>query len=212
MQLYDDILLFIPFEKAAEFFEMPSNNVTSYEIMLSDKSRIAELALEIEDFLGYPHYALTVYDLHRSIFLWIELQQEPIPIVLGLITIVAVLNIITTLLITVVEKTHTIGILRTLGLSRRKVLGIFLYRGFKIGLTGTIIGSTIGYGFCIIQQKYEIIKLQGDIYFLDALPVHFDVLHLLLIASLTLVFSVLASMFPALAALKITPLKAIRFK
>ena len=93
---------------------LPPGSVSGFNIMAAPDS-IASVAANIESTMGYPYYALTMYDMYPNIFAWIELQKKPIPIVLGLIVIVAAFNIVATMLMIVLEKTHTIGILKTLG-------------------------------------------------------------------------------------------------
>jgi len=212
MVQYDDILIFIPYQRALKLFDMPENSASIYQIMLGNIQDSPKLADTIESFLRYPYFALTVYNYHGSIFSWIEIQKEPIPIVLGLISIVAVLNIITSLLITIVEKTNTIGILRALGLDNRKILGIFIYKGFSIGLRGTAAGLFLAYMFTIIQINYSIIRLNGEIYFLDVLPMEIVPEHYIIVASISMALTLLATLIPAFIAVKVTPLKAIQFK
>lgn len=212
MAEYDDIYVYIPFQKAVDFFMLPENAINHFEINLSDINLAQKKSTQIEELLGYPYYSRTVFDIHRSIFAWIELQKKPIPIVLALISIVAVLNIITTLLITVVEKTKSIGILRTLGMNNRSILSIFLVQGVTISLIGTLIGSGIGLLFYWLQSNFEIIKLSGEVYFLDVLPVEFALWHYVIVIGVSLILAFLGTLIPSLVAVKITPLKAIRFR
>lgn len=212
MAQYDDVFIYMPFAAAAEFFRYPEGSASSFEIMVSDVERAGELSEKISTRLGYPYFTLTVFDLHASMFAWIDLQKEPIPIVLTLISIVAVMNIISTLLIIVVEKTNSIGILRALGMRSRNILSIFIVQGVSIGLAGTLLGSGIGAGLCFLQQQFGIISLQGDVYFLDAVPISMLPWHFAVIIGMSLLLSFLATLIPALVATRINPLRAIKFK
>jgi lipoprotein-releasing system permease protein len=212
MVQYDDILVFIPYYRGLKLLEMPDFSASNYQIMLSDMYDAPKLVDSVESFLRYPYFALTVFNYHGSIFSWIEIQKQPIPIVLGLISIVAVLNIITSLLITIVEKTNSIGILRALGLDNRKIISIFLIKGFGIGLKGTISGLGLAYLFCILQKNYGFIRLKGEIYFLDVLPVEIVAQHYIIVGIISMVLAVTATIIPAIIASKVTPLKAIQFK
>ncbi|MFH1049963.1 MAG: FtsX-like permease family protein [bacterium] len=184
--------------------ENESQNVSLNKVIIYE--------IELIDFQKIPLLAITVFDLHSAIFAWIEMQKAPIPLVLGLISIVAVLNIITILLITVVEKTHSIGILKALGMSRRNIIKIFIIQGLSIGIIGTIIGCSIGLLFGLIQQNYGIISLEGEIYFLDKLPVEFEVWHFAVVCTTAIVLSFLATLIPSFIASSIKPIRAIRFK
>ncbi len=212
MAKYDDILVYAPYEVVTEFFKMSSNSASAIELTIKDISQINQIATKINDNLEFPYICRTVFELHRSIFAWIELQKEPIPIVLGLISIVAILNIFTTLLIIVVEKTHSIGILRSLGLKSFNIMAIFILQGLSLALTGSIIGSILAFIFYIIQSNFKIIRLQGEVYFLDFLPVYFEPIHYVTVIIISLAFALLATIIPSIIAIKVSPLKAIRFK
>ncbi|MCX6153204.1 MAG: ABC transporter permease [Candidatus Kapabacteria bacterium] len=212
MAQYDDIYIYTPFKTARTFFEVPEDCANSIGIMLKNVEESPAIAEKIEKRLGYPYFSLTVYDLHGSIFAWIELQKKPIPIILGLISIVAVLNIVTTLLITVVEKTYTIGILRSLGIKNSNILSLFIFQGLKIGVAGVLFGSALSLIFCILQNKFGLIRLNGEIYFLDQLPVHIEAWHYIIVSFASITLSLLSTLIPSWIAVRITPLRAIRFR
>lgn len=211
MKQYDEAVAYININDARSLYNMPEGSANIIEVNFNNTDNLSSISGEMDMYLGYPYFTFTVFDLHRSEFSWIELQKKPIPIVLGLISIVAVLNIITTLLIMVVEKTHSIGVLRSMGLSRKEVIRIFVDQGLKISTTGVVAGSLISILFIFLQSKYELIKLKGDIYFLNVLPVEFDIFHFLIVSLLTLIMAYFSTYIPARVAAKIKPIKAIRF-
>ena len=182
------------------------------EIFIKDINKASEVSQSVMGFLGFPYWTLTYYEIHSSLFAWIELQREPIPLVLGIISLVAMLNIITTLIITIIEKTRTIGILRTLGISKMGIIKIFAYQGFQVGLYGVAAGCVLSFLFCFLQQQYKFIHLKGEIYFLDSLPILISPVHYAVVASITFVLVVLASILPAVIAAKIKPVSSLRFK
>lgn len=212
MAKYDDVLIYAPYDAVTNFFRMNPNSASAIEITIKDIKQIEQIAMRINENLEFPYMCRTVFELHRSIFAWIELQKEPIPIVLGLISIVAILNIFTTLLIIVVEKTHSIGILRSLGLKTSNILSIFILQGLTLAFLGSIIGCILAYLFYIIQSNFKIIRLQGDVYFLDFLPVNFEPIHYIIVIIISLTFALLATIIPSIIATKVSPIKAIRFK
>ncbi len=212
MVQFDDVLVLIPYSRAIKLFDMPEGTASSYKVMLYDMFASPQAVDSLEAFLRYPYFGFTIFNYHGSLFSWIELQKEPIPLVLGLISLVAVLNIITTLLITILEKINTIGILRTLGMRKRDLLLSFISRGFSIGVLGTFIGVSFAYILCKLQATFGIIKLKGEIYFLDELPVAIVAEHYLLVTTVSLTLAMLATIIPATIAVTITPLKAIRFQ
>jgi lipoprotein-releasing system permease protein len=212
MAKYDDIYTYVPFPTSEKFFSIPQNGTSGYDMILSDISKSELVAGRLQKQLGYPYFAYTVFELHSSIFAWIELQKEPIPLVLGLIGIVAVLNIITILLVTVVEKTLSIGILRALGMSKNDIITIFVFQGTTLGLAGTITGSALGLLFCYLQKTFELVRLNGNVYFLDVLPIKIDPMHYLIVIGIGTVLSFFATLIPSFISARTEPIKAIRFK
>lgn len=211
MMQYDATLAFIDFNVARKLAEIKVDNCTHIEFMLEDYTLAPELSLMIDDFVRFPYFTLTVFDMHSAIFAWIELQKEPIPLVLGLITLVAVMNIITSVLVLIVEKTYSIGILRTLGIRNADLLKIFLWKGMRIGIFGSLAGLITAYLLLIAQKHFEFIRLKGDIYFLTVAPVEISVWHYALVFGVSFILTFAVTIIPAIITLKITPLKALRF-
>ena len=212
MAKYDDISVFCELHYLSQLLKYEANQCGGIDIMIKPGKDIIASSKSIEAYLDFPYFSTNVYELHGAMFAWIELQKKPIPLVLGLISLVAVMNIITILLILIVEKTHTIGILRTLGMSPKAILTVFLVRGTAIGAIGTALGGIAAFGITYLQQTYEIIKLKGEIYFLDALPITIVLNNYLLVLGISLAFSFIVTLLPALTALKIKPIKAINFR
>lgn len=212
MAQYDDIIAFVSLQAAQKLLNLSEHQSTNLDIMVKNLSIVDSTSYHIDKYLGYPYFTYTVFDLHRSIFSWIELQQEPIPIVLGLIVIIAVLNITTTLLILIIEKINEIGILRALGLLQKQVVRIFVRLGLKIGIIGALTGGTIALILSFLQQEFEIVRVNGDIYYLDVLPIEIIPLHYVIVISIAIVLSFLATIIPAMISARISPLEAIKFK
>ena len=161
--------------------------------------------------MRYPHYVRSVYQLHRNIFTWIELQKEPIPIVLALIILVAVFNIVGTLLMIVLEKTSAVGILKTLGSRQKQIITIFLINGSIIGVVGIVFGSFFGYLLMFIQEEFNIITLPSSVYFMSRVPFLITADTFIIIAVITFLLCILASIVPSYIASKIKPVNALRF-
>jgi lipoprotein-releasing system permease protein len=125
---------------------------------------------------------------------------------------VAVFNIITTLLITVVEKTHSIGILRSLGLSGRQVMAVFVFQGVSIALAGALAGAAIALAFSLLQINFDIVQLDGSIYFLNSLPIELSIFHYAGVIGLSVALALAATLIPSWVAVRVSPLRALRFK
>ncbi|MEN3037699.1 MAG: ABC transporter permease [Candidatus Kryptonium sp.] len=210
MAEYDDIFVYVRLEHAQYLLDL-GNNVSGFDVMVKNVDFIDETALEIQDKLGYPYYARTMYQMYRNLFAWLELQKKPVPIVLGLIIIVAVFNIIGTLLMMVLEKTKEIGILKSMGANSKSIMKIFVYQGLFIGIVGTILGNLLAYFLSLIQLKYKPLSLPEDIYFMSSVPVLLQLETFVIVSFVALVLCFLATLIPALIASRIQPVEAIRF-
>lgn len=210
MSEYDDTYAYTSLKAAQKLYDI-GDNITGYNIKLSDISKIDSLTIFLGKSLRYPHMVRSVYQLHRNIFTWIDLQKEPIPIVLALIILVAVFNIVGTLLMIVLEKTNAVGVLKTLGSKRRQIVGIFLIQGVILGLTGIGFGSLLGYLLIFIQEKFNIITLPSSVYFMSEVPFLVTVDTFLGIAIITMMLCLIVSLIPSYIASKIKPVNALRF-
>ena len=211
MAEYDDRNIFINIKAAKEFFEM-QDQISGYNIRLNDISKIDTVANHLTADLHYPYYTRTIYQMHSAIFTWIDLQKKPIPLILTLIILVAVFNIVGTLLMFVLEKTSEIGILKTLGMKRKSIIKIFLYNGLYISFIGIAIGNGAALILSLIQQKFNIITLPDTVYFLSSVPISIKLFNYVLVSSLAFILSFAASILPSYIAAKIKPISAIRFE
>lgn len=210
MSEYDDANAFIHLRAAQDLFGF-EGKISGYEIKLKNPQNADYLSIVLSSNLGYPYNARSIFQTYRNIFNWIELQKKPIPIVLALITIVAIFNVISTLLIFVMDKTNSIGILKTLGASTKQIKTIFLLNGFIIGLVGTISGNLIAILLLIIQKRFDVIKIPEGVYFLDKVPISIELESFLIVSFVSLVISVLFSFLPARFAAKVDIIKSIKF-
>ncbi|MCL2039976.1 MAG: FtsX-like permease family protein [Bacteroidetes bacterium] len=212
MYQYDNSVVFVPIDNLKTFLEKPDNTATYLEISLQNIDKVDIICKQIDAILGYPIFSISYYDINRSIFAWIELQKQPIPLVLAIISIVAAMNIITMLIITIIEKANTIGILRTLGLNRKSILKLFIYLSVRVAFIGASLGIILSVGFAFMQNTFSLIKLDSKIYFVDLLPVEITWKYVIIVSFLSLLFSFIASLVPSIIATRISPIKAIRFK
>ena len=210
MSQYDDINAYIDFETSQNFFGI-ENQTSGFNIQVTKISFIDSLSNKLQENLRYPFYVRTVYKLHQNIFTWLDLQKEPIPIILGLIIIVAVFNIIGMLLMIVLEKTSDIGILKSLGANRKLVTNIFVLQGLYLSILGIFIGNLLALTICALQKYFNIISLPGEIYFISYVPIIFDWFNYFLVSAIALALSIAASLIPSLIASRIKPISAIRF-
>jgi lipoprotein-releasing system permease protein len=210
MTEYDDTYAYTTLTSAQKLFDI-GKNITGINIKLGDISKIDSLTTFLSKSLRYPYSVRSVYQIHRNIFTWIELQKEPIPIVLALIILVAVFNIVGTLLMIVLEKTNAVGIMKTLGSIRRQIITIFLIHGAVLGIIGIISGSLLAFILIWIQEYFNIITLPSSVYFMSKVPFLLTADTFLWIALITFLLCLAASLIPSFIASKIKAVNALRF-
>ena len=210
MSEYDDVMAFTALEDAQEFLRL-GNTVTGYDVMIRDLDSAAVVAGKIEEELGYPHYARTVFESYRNYFSWIKLQTELDPVIVGLIIPVAAVNIIGTLLMMVLGKTREVGVLLALGSSRGAIARIFLRQGLLIAFLGTLLGNFLAFFLLFVQKEFSILSLPSDVYFMSSVPVLFRWEYFVIVSGLSILLSLICSVLPARLAARIEPVNAIRF-
>jgi lipoprotein-releasing system permease protein len=206
---YDDVLIYTDIATAQKLFDF-GDRVTGIELKVNNIDEVEKIVTKLKYMLDYPHFPKSLFKLYKGLFSWVELQKAPTPIILGLIIIVATFNIIGTLLMLILEKTQSVGILKSLGASNLDVMKIFLFDGIIIGTIGIIIGNAIGLGICLLELKYKFFKLP-EIYYMKDVPILLQPDSFILISCIALILVFLATIIPAYLASKFDPVKSLRF-
>jgi lipoprotein-releasing system permease protein len=208
---YDRIFSYISLEAAQQLFSMPSS-YTWIEIKVKDYEQAGQVAEELEEMLGYPYTCLTWFDLNKTFFNWLELQKKWTFVVLTLIIMVAAFNIISSLIMIVIEKTREIGILKSMGASISAIMRIFMFEGIIIGIIGTLIGNVLGYVISWLQLKYKLITIASDVYYINYLPMKIQPAYFVIVSIIAIVLCFFASVYPAFKASRLYPVDAIRYE
>ena len=193
MPEYDKTLAYVSLEKAKTIFNI-DKYISGFIINSSDLS--FKDTGQISDHVKYPLYIESWKDRHQIIFDWIKVQRLPIIIIFGLIALVGIVNILSTISMIINEKSRQIGILMAQGMRKENIRKIFLLYGGVIGFFGCSIGSLLSYLFIFLQNKYKFIALPEDIYFMDHIPVKFDFNIFILIFIFSIFISFISSIFP----------------
>jgi len=210
MPEYDDLKAYISLAKAKSLMGMKTK-FSGYNIRLSDVEQLDSITEQLRDNLRYPYYIRTIFQQHQNIFTWIDLQKKPIPIVLGLIILVAIFNIVGTILMNIVERTSQIGILKSLGASKNQILKIFLIQGIYLGIVGIILGNLLAFGLSELQLNFNIIELPETVYFLSTAPMEISGMNYLIVSLAAFILTIFSSVIPSIVASNLKPISAIRF-
>ena len=209
---FDDTFVYVPIDSARDLFNYSSDHVTRFDLTLQNSETADITAAELAENLEFPVMARSVYEIQRSLFSWVRLQESIIPLVIGIIVLVAAFNIIGTLLMIILEKTGEIGVFASLGASRKSLQRIFLYLGLYIGIVGIIAGELIAVVFSWLQLNYSFIPLPKEAYYMDAAPISMSIVDFVLVAVITLLLCGLSSYLPARFAAKVQPVRAIHLQ
>ncbi len=210
MSAYDDLIIYVRLNDAQNLFNINAK-ISGIDIRLKDVKQIEQVGNTIKKNLRYPNRIRTIYQTHRNIFTWIALQKKPIPIILALIILVAVFNIIGTLLILVLEKTSALGVLRSIGANRRQIINIFLYNGIILSFFGIVLGNLLAFLLAYLQQQFNIISIPSSVYLMSSVPIQLSPFIFLGVSFVTLLLCTASSVIPSYVASKIDPVKTLRF-
>ena len=208
---YDSNLVLTDLQAAQEFFDL-GDAVTGIQLRLDDVYKAPAVRERVQKLLGFPLYAKDWMQMNRNLFSALKLEKFAMFIILILIILVASFNIVSTLIMNVVEKKREIAILKTMGATDRGIMHIFMLQGLFIGVFGTLAGVAGGYILCHVLNAYQIIKLPADVYYLSHLPVKTKLSDFLVVSVSAMVISFLATLYPAWQAARITPVEPLRYE
>jgi len=211
MYEYDASLCYIRLTDAQKLFLLPGV-VTGFQIKVDDWDIADQVAASIEKDLDPGLYATDWKRMHKNLFGWMEIERRWALVALSLIVAVAAFNIVSTLIMVVIDKRREIAVLKTLGVPSRGIGAIFRWQGITIGVVGTVLGISLGLVLCWVQKTFSLVSLPPEIYFIDFLPVIVDVQDVLIVAVLAVVISFLATIYPASRASKLYPVEILRYE
>jgi len=211
MYEYDSNMAFISLKGAQDFLEL-EERVTGIEIKIADVYQSDLISKSIQEELGYPYWTKDWKVINRSLFSALKLEKITMFIILSMIVLVGALNIISTLVMVVMEKNRDVAILRAMGATSKSIMTIFMLQGLLVGLLGTIAGLVSGLGICHILRKYKFIELPPDIYYISTLPVRVEALDVIFVTLAAVFISFLATIYPSWHASRMNPVEALRYE
>jgi lipoprotein-releasing system permease protein len=208
---YDTSFAYVCLESAQQLLRLP-RSVNGIEVKVNDIYGVHHISEAILETLGPGYWTQDWMQMNKNFFSALKLEKTVMFIILVLIILVAAFNIISTLMMMVMDKTKEIAILKSMGARGKNIMTIFMLDGLIIGLVGTVLGLIGGGLLCYLLTRYEFVKLPSDVYYISTLPVRVQLLDVTLIALSAVAISFLATLYPSYQASKLDPAAAIRYE
>jgi lipoprotein-releasing system permease protein len=208
---YDKRWVFTTLESAQQTLGL-GNVINAVEFKLDDLNRADQVAKEIEEIAGPGYKATSWTEQNQALFLALRMEKVVTTVTIGLIMLVAALNILTSLVMIVMEKSKDIAILQSMGAKRGQIRKIFVWQGLLIGSTGTFIGLIGGHLLCWVCDTYQLIPLEAEVYGLSYVPFAPRLWDGLAVAAAAMVVSYLTTIYPSSSAARIVPVELLRYE
>ncbi len=208
---FDSSTALIWLDSAQKFFRL-GKGISYIQIRIVDIFDAPQIAEKIKEIIPPLAYVMTWMELNKPLFSALKLEKNIMFLTIALIVFVAALNIIATLILMVMEKTRDIGILIAMGATSKNIKKIFFLQGSMIGVIGTAAGVALGLFWCWLANTFRLIKIPVDIYQISFVPFHIKPLDLLLIIGITLLISLVSTLFPSHRASKVDPVIALKYE
>jgi lipoprotein-releasing system permease protein len=209
MYEYDNAYAFVALDKAQNLAGL-GDGVTGIEVKTADRWQAASVASRVVGALGWPYRSVDWEEQNHSLFQALKLEKLGMGVILLLIVLVAAFNIVSTLTMVVADKTKEIGILKAMGMPARSIRRIFFAQGLVIGVVGTVFGLLLGFGAALALDRYQFIKLDPQVYFIDHLPVSTQPMDVMWIVLASIAIAAVATVYPSVQASRLFPIEAIR--
>ena len=208
---YDSTWAFIRLGDAQRLFSL-GDVISVIDFKIDDIYKAPEVGQELERAAGKGFVASNWMDQNKALFRALRMERVVTFITIGLIVMVAALNILISLIMMVMEKTKDIAVLMSMGARRQQVRRIFIMQGMLIGVIGTVIGLLVGYGVAVAGARYHLISLSAEVYSIDYVPFAPRALDGLLVAAVALLISFVATLYPSWSAVRVVPAEALRYE
>jgi lipoprotein-releasing system permease protein len=218
LEEFDKMYVFCDIGHIKRLNDWTDDQVSGFEIFIDDFDKLDEMTLAVRNQVGYKlledetKFRVTNIRLrYPQIFDWLNFQDMNVFIIITLMLLVAGFNMISGLLIIILEKTNMIGILKALGSDNGTIRKVFLYQASFLIVKGLLWGNLIGLGLAFLQLKTGLISLDPSSYYIKTVPVNLELSHILMLNAGTMIIIILMLLVPSQLISRITPVKAIRY-
>src|SRR5688500_16562327 len=210
-EYFDSRIIICDIRMIQRLNDWPDSVAGGLEVFVSDPEQIDNAGIAIGEMMDYDLNIERVSDRFIQVFEWLELLSRQVNILLGIILTVVCVNMISIVLILVMERTQMIGMLKALGAGNGFIRSVFVYNGVNLILKGLLLGNLLGLGLCFVQYKFKLIELNPRDYYMSFVPISWHCEIIMLLNNITLGLVTLILLLPTMAIARITPIKAIRF-
>lgn len=211
MEQFDGSIFLCDIRHVQKLNNWEESQVAGYEVTLKSFEDLDKLDLIIRDHISYELNTLKITDQFIEIFGWLELQDINVKVILRLMILVSVINMISALLVLILDRTSMIGLLKAMGARNSNIQFIFIINAGYLIFSGLVIGNVVGFGLGFLQQKFHLIGLDKASYYVDHVPILFDSSAILLVNLASFTICTLMMVLPTLMISRIDPVKTIRF-
>lgn len=211
IKLVDDLYIIGDINHVRKVLNMNEKEVGGLDVFLEDTDQIADVFPKIEKYIGYKNYAEKVTEKYPQILDWVNIFNQNISLIITIMLLVVVINIVMVLLILIIERTNSIGLLKTFGATNGQIRSIFINYTLMIMIPGLLAGNIIGIGLLLIQKYTGIIKLDPENYFISTVPVDLNPIYIISVSVGIFIVSGIAMILPSYLISRISPLKAIKY-
>lgn len=211
IKLVDDLYIIGDINHVRKVLNMNEKQVGGLDVFLEDTDQIADVFPKIEKYIGYKNYAEKVTEKYPQILDWVNIFNQNISLIITIMLLVVVINIVMVLLILIIERTNSIGLLKTFGATNGQIRSIFINYTLMIMIPGLLAGNIIGIGLLLIQKYTGIIKLDPENYFISTVPVDLNPIYIISVSVGIFIVSGIAMILPSYLISRISPLKAIKY-
>ena len=211
IKLVDDLYIIGDINHVRKVLNMNEKEVGGLDVFLEDTDQIAGVFPKIEKYIGYKNYAEKVTEKYPQILDWVNIFNQNISLIITIMLLVVVINIVMVLLILIIERTNSIGLLKTFGATNGQIRSIFINYTLMIMIPGLLAGNIIGIGLLLIQKYTGIIKLDPENYFISTVPVDLNPIYIISVSVGIFIVSGIAMILPSYLISRISPLKAIKY-
>jgi lipoprotein-releasing system permease protein len=207
----DELYAYVDIRQVQKLNNWPSNFISGYEIDLNQFSETSQVRDDLANITPYNMGLSSIFDLYPALFDWLGLLDLNVVIILLLMVLVAAINMITALLILILERTQMIGLLKAMGSNDQQISNIFLWMAANIIIKGLLLGNILGISLAFLQAKFGWVKLDQKSYYLNQVPIELNLMDIVYVNLLSFVICLLILLIPVKMVSRVEPVKSIKF-